>query len=375
MVLLAATAIPPLLSCAAPRAAMPLASTPARVDLDRSGDGYPVYRIPALAVTNRGTLVAAYDGRPSGADVPSNIALLVRRSTDGGRTWLARQVVRADTAPLGYGDPSLLVDRSTGRIFLFHVASVRQGFSGSATGTDERDPDVLQADVSTSDDDGVTWRHRRITAAIKRPAWGGIFAASGEGIQLRYGPHAGRLVQQYVVRVGSANHAVSVYSDDHGSTWQSGEPVGPGADENKTVELSDGRVMLNSRARPYRLVALSTDGGRSYGAFRPDSALVDPANNGAIVRHDLDAPRGSDRARRLVFSNTADSTARRNLVVRFSCDDGASWPTSVVIEPGPAAYSTVTVLPGGDIGVLYERGPYETISFARVRPVWPRGCG
>ena len=104
------------------------------------------------------------------ADVPSNIALLVRRSADGGATWLPRQVVRADTAPVGYGDPSLLVDRETGRIFLFHVASVRQGFGGSATGADENDPDVLQADYSWSDDDGVTWRHRRITSAIKNPA-------------------------------------------------------------------------------------------------------------------------------------------------------------------------------------------------------------
>ena len=104
------------------------------------------------------------------ADVPSNIALLVRRSTDGGATWLPRQVVRADTAPVGYGDPSLLVDRETGRIFLFHVASVRQGFAGSATGADENDPDVLQADYSWYDDDGVTRRHRRITSAIKNPA-------------------------------------------------------------------------------------------------------------------------------------------------------------------------------------------------------------
>jgi sialidase-1 len=368
----AATVCVVLSGCVAPRVMSPPTW---HIDLERRGVGYPVYRIPALAVTNKGTLIASYDGRPTMADVPSNIALLVRRSVDGGKTWLPRHVVRADTAPLGFGDPSLLVDRTTGRIFLFHVASVRQGFAGSALGNNENNPDVLQADYSWSDDDGVTWTHRRITAAIKHPAWGGIFAASGEGIQLEYGAHAGRLVQQFVVRQGNANFAVSVYSDDHGATWRSGELVGPGADENKTVELSDGRVMLNSRAKPFRLVAYSTDGGRSYSALRPDSQLVDPANNGAIIRYDPKAPRGSARARRVVFSNTAHATERRNLTVRLSCDDGRSWPAALVIEAGPSAYSTITTLPGGDIGVLYERGPYEFITFTRFTPRWPRSCG
>ncbi|HLS47703.1 MAG TPA: sialidase family protein, partial [Gemmatimonadales bacterium] len=96
---------------------------PRLVDLEQRGDGYAVYRIPALTISNAGTLVAAYDGRPSEADLPGNIAVLVRRSTDGGATWHARQVVRAETAPYGFGDPSLLVDREAGRIFLFYAAS------------------------------------------------------------------------------------------------------------------------------------------------------------------------------------------------------------------------------------------------------------
>jgi sialidase-1 len=363
-----------LLACISARAAAPGSMLIQRVDLDTSGIGYPVYRIPALVVTNAGTLIAAYDGRPTMADVPSNIALLVRRSVDGGATWLPRQVVRADTAPLGFGDPSLLVDRRTGRIFLFHVASVRQGFGGSATGDREDDPDVLQADYSWSDDDGVSWTHRRITAAIKDPAWGGIFAASGRGIQLAHGAHAGRLVQQYVVRVRGANYAASAFSDDHGATWRMGQLIGPGLDENKVVELADGRVMLNSRASPHRLVAWSSDGGERYSGLRPDSQLVDPANNGAIIKFDEEAAPGSARARRLLFVNTAHATERANLTLKLSCDDGTSWKTGAVVEAGPSAYATLVNLPGGDVGVLYERGRYEFISFARLRPVWPRGC-
>ncbi len=343
-------------------------------DLEHSGVDYPIYRIPALTVTNAGTLIAAYDGRPTHADVPSHIALLARRSVDGGRTWLPRQVIREGPEPLGYGDPSLLVDRQTGRIFVFYVASVNQGFFGSATGTDENDPEVQQADVSWSDDDGLTWQHSRITAAIKDPAWAGLFAASGQGIQLGHGPHAGRLIQQYVIRWNDATYAASAVSDDHGETWRMGTPVGPGLDENKTVELGDGRVMLNSRAKPHRLVAFSTDGGLTYSEPRADETLVDPANNGAIIRYDPSAAPGSAGARRLVFSNTADTEERHNLTVRLSCDDGASWPASRTIEPGPSAYSTLVAFPDGDIGVLYERGRSEYITFARFAPDWPDGC-
>lgn len=368
-----------LLAACATACAHPAQWQPARpgifsIDIETSGVGYPVYRIPALAVSNRGTLIAAYDGRPTMADLPGNLVVLVRRSVDGGRTWLPRQVARSGPAPLGFGDPSLLVDRVTGRIFLFYSATVRQGFWGSATGNDEDDPDVQQADVSWSDDDGLTWTHRRITASIKDPLWAGLFASSGQGIQLRQGDHAGRLIQQFVIRFDKAHYAASAFSDDHGATWHMGEPVGPGLDENKVVELSDGRVMLNSRAKPFRLVAWSSDGGISYNGLHPDSQLVDPANNGAVIRANPAARPGSPEARRLLISHTADSAERRNLVIQRSCDDGKTWNLARVIESGSAGYSTLISLPGGDVGLLYERGNHEHITFARFTPDWPAGC-
>ncbi|MDI3424170.1 exo-alpha-sialidase [Streptomyces luteolus] len=340
---------------------------------DRGKGGFPQYRIPALTTTVDGTLIAAYDGRPNMADVPSNIALVVRRSTDGGRTWKQQQIVRQEASPRGYGDPSLLVDRETGRVFLFHAASVNQGYAGSGPGTDHDDPDVLHTDYSYSDDDGRTWKHRRITSQIKTPGWGGVFAASGEGIQLRHGKHAGRLMQQYVVRHNGGNYAASAYSDDHGETWHMGELVGPGADENKTVELSDGTVMLNTRSAPYRKVALSRDGGVTYDRLRPDAQLTDPANNGAIMRLAPDAPASDPRSKWLVFSNTEDDGMRRNLTVKMSCDDGKTWPIKRVVEPGAAGYSTITALPDDRVGMLYERAGYRYMTYAGFDREWLGG--
>lgn len=364
--LLAALAV----SCA------PGAAGPAliRNDLDRSGTGFPIYRIPALAVSSAGTLIAAYDGRPAEGDLPADIALVVRRSTDGGRTWEPRRLVRHDPGPAGFGDPSLLVDRVTGRIFLFHAASVNQGFAGALAGNRDDDPDVLHADLSVSDDDGRTWRHRRLTAALKRPGWGGLFASSGQGIQLVRGPHAGRLVQQFVVRYQGGNWAASAVSDDHGDHWRMGELVGPGLDENKTVELADGTIMLNSRARPYRMVAYSKDGGMSYSAARPDSALADPGNNGSIIRAFPGSAADDPRSRWLLHSNTDDERDRRNLTIRLSCDDGNTWPVRRTVDPGPAAYSTLAALPEGDYGLLYERGGYQAISFVRFDLRWLGSC-
>lgn len=354
------------------QAASPAPGTLTSQDLTVDGVGSPHYRIPALTTSVKGTVLAAYDARPTLGDLPSNIGIVLRRSTDGGTTWQAQQVVRKDAAPAGYGDPSLLVDRTTGRIFLFYAAGVNQGFFGSATGNDETDPDVLQADYSYSDDDGLTWTHRRITRQIKNPAWGGMFASSGEGIQLRNGAHKGRLIQQYAIRNNGANYAVSAYSDDHGATWKTGTPVGPGGDENKTVELNDGTVMLNNRSAPYRTIAYSTDGGITYTPFVQDTELPDPANNASIMRYAPDVPASNPQSSWLLFSNT-EATARKNLTVKMSCDNGKTWPIKKVVDAGAAAYSTLTRLPGGRVGLLYERADYTHITYDSFDLKWLGG--
>ncbi|WP_431996001.1 exo-alpha-sialidase [Streptomyces griseoflavus] len=360
------------------QAAAPAPGTLTSQNIATAGTGSPYYRIPALTRTTKGTLLAAYDARPTLADLPGNLGVVLRRSTDGGATWQAQQVVRKEAAPKGFGDPSLLVDRETGRVFVFYAASVNQGFFGSATGNDENDPNVLQADYSYSDDDGLTWKHERITAEIKNPAWAGMFAASGEGIQLRHGTYKGRLIQQYAIRNNGANYAVSAYSDDHGATWKMGTPVGPGGDENKTVELSDGRVMLNNRSAPYRTVAYSTDGGVTYTPFQQDRELPDPANNGAVMRFAPDVAATHPRAQWLMFSNTATTNSRSNLTVRLSCDNGQNWPVRKTAEAGSAAYSTITPLGSGTmgddrIGMLWERANYQHITYSSFDLQWLGG--
>lgn len=339
-------------------------------DIAVSGSRSTYYRIPALAVSDRGTVLAAFDARPTLQDLPSNIRIVLRRSTDNGRSFDKQITVRSDTAPYGFGDPSFIVDRQTGRIFLFYAAGVHEGYVGSHAGADIGDPNILQADYSYSDDDGLTWRHRRVTDLIKNPEWGGMFASSGAGIQIVHGRYSGRLVQQYTVRYRNANWAASAYSDDHGVTWHMGQLIGPGADENKSVELSDGTLMLNVRAKPYRKVAYSSTGGATWSGLHDDPQLPDPGDNGSIIRYAADATPENPESHWLLFSNTASTTDRRNLTVKMSCDDGRTWPISNPVDTGPSAYSTLARLRDGNFALLYERGGYRYITLVTFSPSW-----
>lgn len=355
--------------------AFPLAVPDAEHVLATRGvDGYRQYRIPALAVSARGTILAAYDGRPNLDDLPNPIDLLLRRSFDNGVTWEPQQLVRTGAGLQGFGDPSLLVDADTGRIFMFHAAGTHSGFFEAVAGLEPED-DVQHADVSYSDDDGGTWQHRRLTAQLKNPGITGLFAAAGQGIQIHTGPFAGRLVQQYVLLMEGSIMAASAFSDDHGETWQLGELIGPGTtgvgpNENKVVCLDDGWLLLHSRATPCRLSAVSVDGGQTWSPVQPVPDLPDPSDNGSLARFDglpaVHAPGSAETSTWLLASNNYDPHLRRNTVLSLSPDNGATWPAKLLLCPGSSAYSTVTRLPDGNIGVLYERDGYREIVFASI---------
>lgn len=327
----------------------------------RGHGGYRQYRIPALAVSTTGIVLAAYDGRPNLDDLPNTIDLLLRRSHDDGRTWGPQQVIRTGTGLAGFGDPSLLVDRDTGRIFCFHAAGTHAGFFEAVEGLEPED-EIQHVDLSISDDDGATWTHRRLTGMLKREGITGIFAAAGTGIQLDLGPHAGRLLQQMVILLHGTIRAASAYSDDHGETWTLGDPAPGEGNENKTACLPDGTVLLNSRAPGTRLSARSTDGGHSYTALEPIPTLPDPGDNGSILRLRATPSGGSV----LLATNNRDTALRRHTVLSTSYDDGATWTPVLTLCPGSSAYSTAAVLADGSLGVFFERDGYSELVFTRI---------
>lgn len=275
-----------------------------------------------------------------------------RKSTDNGATWGPVTTVAAgftgspEQGKHGYSDPSYVVDDEIGKTFAFFIYSKDQGFVGSIWGLDDANRQVLSALVVESTDDGATWSKPRLITDVVKPGDSAVpgavrstFATSGQGIQITRDQYAGRLVQQYAGDVMQADgtraiQAFSVYSDDHEATWKHGEFTGRAMDENKVVELSDGRLMLNSRDNAgggYRTVAISNDGGHSYSEVTQDKNLPDPTNNAHITQMFPDA-----QAKKLLYAGANSQTSRSNVSARVSCDDG---------KPGQGCAPFVVVSP------------------------------
>ena len=165
--------------------------------------GFSCHRIPALTTANNGWIIASWDGRPNTCqDAPQANSIVYRISKDGGKSWTPIKTALAGTPgaeKIGYSDPSFVVDHTTGTIFLFSVKSYDAGLFQSHLGTDPAARNILHAHVVESHDNGETWVNPRtitdqVTAGYEGQ-WFTRFASSGEGIQLRYGAHAGRLIQ------------------------------------------------------------------------------------------------------------------------------------------------------------------------------------
>jgi sialidase-1 len=341
---------------------------PTRADVFVSGQGgYHTYRIPALVTSTKGTLLAFCEGRKTGRGDAGDIDLLLRRSTDGGKTWLPQQLVHEEggDAKITIGNPCPVVDEDTGVIWLPFCRDNKDVF------------------VTSSSDDGKTWsKPVNITAGVKKETWGWYATGPGNAIQLKRGPHKGRLVIPCDHRVGvdkkSGDDMYShvIYSDDHGKTWQLGGVTAAKMNECAVVELADGSLMLNMRSyrgKGQRAVAISKDGGLTWSEPLDDATLVEPVCQASFIR--LRQPTNATGGALLV-SNPATAKERRQLTVRLSEDEGKTWKASRLLHEGPAAYSCLAALSDGAIGCLFENGAksaYERITFARFDEAWLRG--
>lgn len=323
-------------------------------------DGVCQYRIPALVVSNEGTLIAACDARVDRpGDLPNNIDIVVKRSADNGRTWGPLQRVAVFSEEEGGGDPCLLVDRVTGTLWLFYDYGVPH-----PTLPNKRD---VMSHVITSTDDGETWSEPRdLTPQFKRDDWYFLAAAPGMGIQLR----SGRLIAPvYSARRTEPQHCHALYSDDHGVTWTLGEGVGGPLVEPQIVELDDGRLMMNMRqprSKKCRAVAFSADAGQTWSRAKDDPGLIEPACQASFIR--LTATSNGDDRNRLLFTNPAHSDRRVNMTVRLSYDEGTTWPVSRVIHTGASMYSCMAVLPDAALGLLFEKD--NGLTFVRLTLDW-----
>ncbi|MEW6307231.1 MAG: sialidase family protein [Verrucomicrobiota bacterium] len=370
-----------------------------KVDLFKVGEdpAYKLYHIPGVVVTAKGTVLAWCEARKRGGDW-DDIHILLRRSTDDGKTWskpqsiahvpgpklknpFALRLKNVNTNDVTYNNPVLIAGRD-GTVHMVFCLEYMRCF------------------YQRSHDDGVSWSTpMEITSIFEkfRPAYDWKVLATGpnHSIQLR----TGRLVVPVWLSTGTGGNAhrpsvtATVYSDDQGKTWHAGEIAVPCTDEwinpNETVavELADGRVMLNVRNESKahrRLVVTSKDGATAWSTPKFDDALLEPICMGGIVRYSLAKDGGRDR---LLFSNPhnlerADGKAeagknrdRKNVSVKVSYNEGKTWAVNKSVEPGWSAYSDIGVTQSGTILCFYGRGAKpgfagDALTLARFNLEW-----
>ena len=345
--------------------------------------GFSAIRIPSVVVAKNGTVLAFAEARSAPhADQAAN-KIILKRSTDDGRTWGALEVVAADGAN-SLNNPTSVVESDNGRVWLMYQripAHLKE--SSRQTETGYEGTNIYRNFLIWSDDAGATWsRPRDVTRSTKRPAGATTIASGpGIGIQLTRGPHQGRIIFPFNEGPFWQWNNYAVFSDDRGTTWQYGENV-PGViimdakgrsrsqvNEVQMVELADGSVRLNSRqfaGAKVRKTAVSRDGGATWSPIEDVPELRDPSCMGAIFR--LTFP-GADMKSRILYSGP-DSLKRENGTVHISYDEGETWPVEKVLYPGSFAYSVLTQLPDGNIGCLFETDGTDRMVFARFSLSW-----
>lgn len=343
-----------------------------QTEIFRAGEGgYHTYRIPALVVSAKGTLLAFCEGRHGSASDAGDIDVLLRRSFDGGRSWTPVQTV-VDMGEDTIGNPAPVVDRRTGTILLLLTSN--PGRVTERMIVNGEYPAGRSVWLTRSADDGATWSAPvDITAQTRRPEWTWYATGPGNGIQLRNG----RLLVpcDHIRRDNREMHSHVIYSDDGGQAWTIGGVAEAKTNESAAAESRDGSVVLNMRSyhdRNRRAVQRSADGGVTWSPLVLDEALIEPVSQASLVGG---ARPGRKPDGTMLFANPA-STKRERMTVRLSADDARSWSASRVIHEGPSAYSSLAVLRDGAIGLLYERGErgaYERITFARFDRKWLTG--
>ncbi len=347
----------------------PVLAEPLReqADVFTSGtDGYHTFRIPAIETAPDGSLIALAEARKYNRADPGygkqDIDLVCKRSTDAGRTWSAMTVIEDPGELWSAANPATVVDRQTGRVWLLYLRSK----PGRSTETARPRTDDMQTFARTSDDNGQTWSDPIDLTAVARDLdapgdWRASVIGPGGAIQDR----RGRLIAP--AWRAAPYTAFAIYSNDHGQTWRRGQilPDQEGS-ESQLVELSDGRILMDLRQSggPHQWITTSRDGGQTWSKPIPGQTL--PPVACAVERYSSKlAADGRDR----ILWTGPKGPGRTRLVVRISYDDAQTFPAERQISDHHAAYSDLTVLKDGSVGIFWERGVedgYQFLTFTRL---------
>lgn len=338
--------------------------------LFKTKEGEKNIRIPVIIIAPDGSVLAFANG-----------CSLVRKSVDNGKTWSPVQEV----VPGENLDGNVIVDETTGELLILS-------------------PGGPAPYIHRSADNGKTWRKENV--AITANAMGhGVYGNSPinigafeSGITLRFGEHQGRLLIAGRIQppLGDNsqehwmyNYNTSIYSDDHGKTWQISDGIMTGTGEAALAELSNGSIYYNSRSHMSvdhkRRIAWSFDGGQRWVDWSASDQLYEIGEpfyfkygskpsygcKAGLVR----IPGGVHQAEDVLLYSQPDWKGgwRYHMTMWASFNGAATWPIKRLIDPGFSAYSSIAAGKDGTIYLLYESGEtklYDEIRVAVFNLTW-----
>lgn len=312
-------------------------------------NGFSGYRIPALITLPQGRMIAFCEARLNSLEDYGRIDVVARISDDMGETF-GEIITVASDGHNTIGNPCPVYDPETDTIFLFL----------NGNGRTDREQDILIGKapgrtilMTKSLDRGETWSPLEdLSDSLRHENWGWYACGPCHGLRMA----SGRLVIP-------CNHSIvspeqdfgayvvhTVYSDDHGQTWQLGQDLGVRVNECSIAETSPNHLHMNMRSywkKGCRAVVRSMDGGKTWSEIEHVAALPEPICQGNV----LQMPGGP-----LLFSNPASNESRMRLTVRASFDEGMTWKKEWVLHEGPAAYSDLAALSSSRAACLFECG-------------------
>ncbi|MET2984193.1 sialidase family protein [Aureibaculum conchae] len=338
--------------------------------LFKSGtEGYNCFRIPAIVTINKGTILAFAEGRKNGCSDTGNIDLVMKRSEDNGKTWSKLMVIWDDGNNV-CGNPAPVVDKMTGAVHLLSTWNLGEDHESEIIAGTSKDTRRIFSLSST--DDGKSWTTpKEITTSVKKENWTWYATGPVHGIQLEHGKNKGRLIIpcDHIEAETKKYYSHIIYSDDHGMTWKlGGSTPQDQVNECTIAELPNGNLMLNmrnyDRTQKTRKVAISKDGGLTWGNIYPDANLIEPICQASMLKV-------TDKKKTvLYFLNPASEDKREKMTLKKSLDNGKTWSVVNILFSGPSAYSDLTLLSNGNLGCFYEAGndnPYQGIVFEVVK--------
>ena len=347
-------------------------------------NGSRVYRIPAMVVADDGSIVVACDKRyDSHTDIGNGhiIDIVIRRSTDGGKTWgepvvvaKGEGIVSGDGTRCGYGDPSL-IKGNDGKIYCLFGAGNIGYFYG-----------LNRICLSVSEDNGVTWS----SSAANPPAdlvstgkvtdhannYGGsnvayglydYFVTSGRGLCTSEGYLMGLLpAQAYTTAAKSSDaktgnsHDYVFYSTDGGATWHiSEQPIFAGGDEAKVIQANDGSLIASVRQGGNRGFSTATytkneDGtltftvGTQYNNSQLNAGGY--ANNQDILYYQ----RETDEGKTDIIFHSMTVGQHANFKLYYSTDKGTNWTEFLTVQTKGTRYVTMERSANGSLYLFFE---------------------